>query len=54
MREVKLHHTLCVSVYLCGRGAVGVCGGVCEQMHEADVMLDLAGWTTTFSNSCLS
>ena len=49
MREVKFHYTLRVSVCVGGWGAVGVC----EQMHEADVMLDLAGWDTTFSNSCL-
>ena len=49
MREVKFHCALRVSMCVWGRGAVGVY----EQMHEADVMLDLAGWATTFSNSCL-
>ena len=43
--EAKAHYTLCVCVCVC------VCVHACS--HEADVMLDLAGWTTTFSNSCL-
>lgn len=40
-------HLLCVCACAC------VCVSAHTYVHDADVMLDLAGWTSSFSNSCL-